>query len=102
MSNSDTAQFDLSQFGSWYLLAGIECYLESTDMVCQCETLLLELDRVEAWEQANGGFYDPERFTYLRDSISEKMADIEAWDAQWYAEKARDSFTVIEGGKKVI
>ena len=24
MSNSDTAQFDLSQFGSWYLLAGIE------------------------------------------------------------------------------
>ena len=104
MSNSDTAPFDLSQFGSWYLLAGIECYLETADMTCQCETLLLELDRLEEWEQQNGGYYSyeyvPARFAELRESIRERLADIEAWESQYYAERARSEFTVIEGGKK--
>ena len=52
--NSDTALFDMSQFGASYLLAGIEVYLETAHEVCQCETLLLELDRLEAWEQRHG------------------------------------------------
>ena len=106
MSNCDTAPFDLSQFGSWYLLAGIECYLESSDMTCQCDTLLLELDRLEAWERENGGYYGyehvQERFAELRQRIVNFRADIEAYDAQYYAERdaqeAREKFTVIEGG----
>ena len=104
MSNSDTAPFDLSQFGSWYLLAGIECYLESAWDGCQCETLLLELDRLEAWERQHGGYYSYEhtqqRFAELRERIREQLADIEAYEADYYAERARSEFTVIEGGKK--
>jgi hypothetical protein len=104
MDNSDTAPFDLNQFGSWYLMAGIECYLESADMSCQCETLLLELDRLEAWEQQHGGYYGYEHvqegFAELRQRITERLADIEAYDTQYYAERARSEFTVIEGGKK--
>ena len=104
MSNSDTAPFDLSQFGSWYLLAGIECYLESAMEVCSCETLLLELDRLEAWEQQHGGYYCyeyvPARFAELRERIRQHMADIEAYEADYYAERARSEFTVIDGGKK--
>ena len=102
MSNSDTAPFDLSQFGSWYLMAGIECYLESALEVCSCETLLLELDRLEAWERENGGYYGYEhtqqRFAELRHRIRERLADIEAYEADYYAERARSEFTVIEGG----
>ena len=102
MSNSTTFDYQLSQFGSWYLLAGIECYLESAYEVCSCETLLLELDRLEAWEQQHGGFYSyeyvPARFAELRERIREHMADLEAAEAEWYAERAREQFTVIEGG----
>ena len=106
MSNSDTAQFDLSQFGSWYLLAGIEVYAESAHEVCQCDTLLLELDRLEAWEQVNGGYYSyeyvPARFAELREHITELRDWIEADYERYYAERtaqeARANFTVIEGG----
>ena len=106
MSNSDTAQFDLSQFGSWYLLAGIEVYAESAHEVCQCDTLLLELDRLEAWEQVNGGYYSyeyvPARFAELRERITELRDWLQAQEDQWYseraAERARAEFTVIEGG----
>jgi hypothetical protein len=104
MDNSTTFDYQLSQFGSWYLLAGIECYAEAAMETCQCETLLLELDRLEAWEQENGGYYSyeyvPARFAELRERITERLADIEAYDAQYYAERARSEFTVIEGGKK--
>jgi len=106
MSNSDTAQFDLSQFGSWYLLAGIEVYAESAHEVCQCDTLLLELDRLEAWEQANGAYYSyeyvPARFAELRERITELRDYIDAEDERYYAEREarerRESFTVVEGG----
>lgn len=105
MSNSDTAMFDMSQFGSSYLLAGIEVYLETAHEVCQCETLLLELDRLEAWEERHGGFYDlemvREHFANLRERIVERKADIEAFESQFFADVARSKFTVIEGGKKV-
>jgi hypothetical protein len=42
----------------------------------------------------------PARFAELRERITERLADIEAYDAQYYAERARSEFTVIEGGKK--
>ena len=103
--NSDTAPFDLSQFGSWYLMAGIECYLESALEVCQCETLLLELDRLEAWEQQHSVHYSSEhtqqRFAELRQRILDHKADIEAYESQYWAELAREQFTVIDGGKSV-
>ena len=105
MSNRDTFDYQLSQFGSWYLLAGLECYLESAWDACQCETLLLELDRLEAWEREFGGYYGYEhtqqRFAELRERISQQLADIEAYEADYYAEKARGEFVVIEGGKSV-
>lgn len=102
MSNSHTFDYQLSQFGAWYLLAGIECYLESAYEVCSCETLLRELDRLEAWEQQHGGYYCyehvPPRFAELRERIRQQLADIEAYEADYYAERARSEFTVIEGG----
>lgn len=105
MSNSDTALFDMSQFGSSYLLAGIEVYLETAHELCQCETLLLELDRLEAWEERHGGFYDLDvvraHFADLRERIAERKAEIEAFESQFFAERARSKFTVVEGGKKV-
>ena len=108
MSNSDTAPFDLSQFGSWYLLAGIECYLESCMEVCSAQTLLLELDRLEAWEQENGGYYSyeyvPARFAELRARIAEHLEWLQDQEDQYYSERfaaeCREKFTVIEGGKK--
>jgi hypothetical protein len=100
LSNSDTAQFDLSQFGSWYLLAGIECYAESAMEVCSCETLLLELDRLEAFEKAHCEFHDAERFAELRERIESHKADLQAWDSHCDAQLAREQFRVIEGGKK--
>ena len=103
--NSDTALFDMSQFGASYLLAGIEVYLETAHEVCQCETLLLELDRLEAWEQRHGGFYDLDivqaHFADLRHRIAERKAEIETFESHFYAERARSQFTVVEGGKKV-
>lgn len=109
MSNSDTAQFELSQSGSWYLLAGIECYLESADYSGTCDTLLLELDRLESWEREHGGYYHitehvAESFAELRQRIVDYRDDLVVWETQrdneWYAQEARESFTVIDGGKK--
>ena len=105
MDNSTTFDYQLNQFAAWYLFTGIVEHLDYVDMVCQCETLLEELDRLEAWEQANGGFYRPEvaaNFAELRDRIVERRDFIEAADEQYYAEREarerRESFTVIEGG----
>ena len=106
MSNSDTAPFDLSQFGSWYLLAGIECYLETVYEAISCETMLVELDRLEAWEQAHGGYYSyeyvPARFAELRERITEARDWLQAQEDQYYSERfaaeRREKFTVIEGG----
>lgn len=102
MDNSTTFDYQLSQFGSWYLLAGIECYLETADAACECDALLRELDRVESWERDNGGYYHQEytrmRFDSLRDRIAERKADIEAFESHYWAERARSEFTVIEGG----
>ena len=98
--NSDTQPFDLSQFGAWYVLAGIEVYAETADSECACQTLLLELARVEAWEKAHGDWYDSERYTELRERIEGRWDDMIAWAAQRDAEDRRERFTVIEGGKK--
>ena len=106
MDNSTTFDFQLSQFGSWYLLAGIEAYAEAAQEVCQCETLLKELDRLEAWEQAHGGYYSYEyaqaRFADLRASLIEWRDFIDAEDERYFAERAaqeaRAQFTVVEGG----
>ena len=98
MSNSDTFDYQLSQFAAWYLLEGIEQYLECADEVCQCETLLTELDRLEAWERANGAFYAEGRFAKLREKIELRLEWIERWESNWYAERARSEFRVIEGG----
>ena len=108
MSNSDTAPFELSQFGSWYMFAGIERYLESAMEVCSCDTLLFELDRLEAWEQENGGYYSydyvPQKFAELRaEIIAHRDVLEEAADAYWnevHAKEARANFEVIEGGKQ--
>lgn len=105
MKDSDTAQFEMSQFGSSYMLAGIEVHLETAYEVCQCEYLLVELDRLEAWEMQHSVFYDlesvRERFAYLRQSILDKLAEAESFETQFYADKARRGFTLVQGGKKV-
>ena len=103
MDNRDTFDYQLSQFGSWYLIAGIDCYLESAMEVCQCDTLLTELERVEQWEREHGAWYESSSamgFARLRQRILDRKADIEAYESQYYAEQAREQFTVIEGGKK--
>ena len=106
MSNMNTFDYQLSQFGSWYLLAGIECYLASAYEICSCETLLRELDRLEAWERENGGYYSyehvPARFAELRERITEHRDNLEAAQEAWWDEQEeqerRERFTVIEGG----
>ena len=106
MDNSTTFDYQLNQFAAWYLFTGIVEHLDYVDMVCQCETLLEELDRLEAWEQAHGGFYGyeyvPARFAELRERIVERRDFIEAADERYYAEREarerRESFTVVEGG----
>ena len=98
--NSDTQPFDLSQFGAWYVLAGIEVYAETADSEYSCQTLLLELARVEAWEQAHGDWYDSDRYAELRERIEGRWDDLIAWTAQCDADERRERFTVIDGGKK--
>lgn len=104
--NRDTAPYELNQHASWYLLAGIECYLESAMDSCQFVTLLEELDRLEAWEKENGNFYEydfvPERFAELRGRIQECLdacdAVEEEYDREWRAEQAlvrRSEFRVV-------
>ena len=105
MDNSTTFDYQLNQFAAWYLFTGIVEHLDYVDMSCQCDTLLEELDRLEAWEQANGGFYGPESaagFAELRERIVERRDFIDAEDERYYAEREarerRESFTVVEGG----
>ena len=102
MSNSDTFDYQLSQFAAWYLMEGIRQYFECADEVCQCDTLLVELDRLESWELANSGYYTPEtireRFAGLRSAIELRREWLERRESDYYAERARSEWRVIEGG----
>ena len=107
MSNSDTAQFELSQFGAWFIRSSCHEFLERAEDTCQLDTLEIELARLEEWEQQNGKFYDPKDFEKLWTAIAETREWMEERDNLWYdeeasehAEEARAAFTVIEGGKK--
>ena len=105
--NRDTAPYELNQYGSWYLLAGIECYLEAAMDHCQFVTLMAELDRLEGGEKQHGGFYEyeyaQERFAELRARIPECIdacdaVEEEEYDRQWRAEEAmarRSKFYVV-------
>jgi len=99
MSNCDTAPFELSQFGAWYFLAGLESYLEFADMECQIDTLELELARVENWDREFGGYYNPEQYVKIRARLAEIREWIQRCDSEWYAGEARKEFRVIDGGK---
>ena len=98
-SNSDTRNFELSQFGMWFFVAGLGDFLESVDNICMIETLELELDRVEQWDREHGGFYTDENYDHLRAQIASAREQIEQFDREWYAELAREEFRVIDGGK---
>ena len=103
-SNSDTRPFELSQFGSWYLLAGLEQYIENVEDECQIDTLELELDRLEQWESAHGGYYEYDhvrsRFAQIREQLAELREWVQKRDRLWYAEELREDFRVIDGGKE--
>ena len=64
--NNDTrTSYSINQYTAWYLMAGIERYIECIDMLPQCETILKELDRLEQWDKQHGGYYHPERYAEL-------------------------------------
>ena len=104
MSNSDTSPFELSQFGQWYMLAGIEQYIDGIEDECQIDTIELELHKIREWDQEYGRHFDCQ---YTQNKYAElwaKLAELREWiqqrDNEWYAQEARETFTVIEGGKK--
>ena len=76
MSNADTGAYDLSQHAQWMLLAGIDSYIDWMHWECQCDTVLLEIDRAEAWDREHGGYYDPERYEALRSRARAVRAEI--------------------------
>jgi hypothetical protein len=100
LSNSDTADFQLSQFGAWFFLCGLETRLESLESydICWVETIETELDRVQQWDRDFGGFYKEEYYTSLREQIAAVREWCEAADSDWYARQARGKFRLIEGG----
>lgn len=78
--NSDVRPFELNQYSAWYLLAGIEEYLQSAMWECQYDTLLDELERLRKWDEQFGGYYDPERYTELAGHIRACRADVRRYD----------------------
>lgn len=104
MSNSDTSPFEMSQFGQWYMLAGIEQYIDDIEDECQIDTIELELNRIQEWDREHGGYFDCQ---YTQNKYAElwtKLAELREWiqqrDRLWYADCAREDFYVIDGGKK--
>ena len=100
-SNSDTRPFELSQFGAWLLLDGIRerlTTLESWD-ICWVETIETELARVESWSSEHSPWYSADDFAELWAEIAAAREWCERSDSEWYAQCARENFTVIEGGK---
>ena len=83
--NSTRIQYSINQYVAWYLFAGIEQYVESIDMVPQCETLLHELERLRQWDEQHGGYYNAERYEALASRIRFIRALME-----------RDNFRVVE------
>lgn len=100
MSNSDTSPFELSQFGLWYILEGIERFIENVEDECQVDTLELELSRIQEWDRENGEYYSYEYYDQLWTRLTELREWIQKRDNEWYAREAREDFYVIDGGKK--
>jgi len=104
MSNSDTSPFELSQFGLWYILAGLRQFIENVEDECQIDTLELELSRIEQWDRENGGYYSYEYTQREYAELWTQLAELREWiqkrDNEWYAREAREDFYVIDGGKK--
>jgi hypothetical protein len=73
--NNTRTDYGMNQYVAWYLFAGIEQFVESIDMIPQCETILEELDRLEQWDKKYGGFYSPERYAEL----AARVRDIRAY-----------------------
>lgn len=90
MSNSDTGAYELSQHAQWMLLAGIDSYIDWMHMECQCDTVLLEIDRAEAWDREHGGYYDPDMYAALRTRVRLVRAEIRRNDMWWYNTSACD------------
>ena len=97
--NSTLFPFKLCQHSMWMLISGIESYIEHADMECQIDTAERELNRVFMWDSEHGGFFDPEDYEGLWARIAERRAEIQQWDREWYAEKNRENFTLVNGGK---
>ena len=97
--NSTLFPFKLCQHSAWILLCGIEEYIEHADMECQIDTAERELNRLYMWDSEFGHFFDPENYQPLWDRIAERRAEIQQWDREWYAERNRENFTLIQGGK---
>jgi hypothetical protein len=98
-SNSDTRNFDLSQFGAWLLVDGMRERLAYVDDICWVETLETELNRLEQWCAEHSPWYQPGDFNDLWVEISLVRDHIEQLDSDWYAAQRRKEFTVISGGK---
>lgn len=74
--NSTRTEYSINQHVAWYLFAGIEQFVESIDMIPQCDTILEELDRLEQWDKKYGGWYDPERYAALAARVRDIRAHI--------------------------
>ena len=74
--NSTRTNYSINQHVAWYLFAGIEQFVESIDMIPQCDTILEELDRLEQWDKKYGGWYDPERYAALTARVRDIRAHI--------------------------
>ena len=100
-SNSDTRPFELSQFGAWFFLSGLEYRLESLSDydICWVETIEIELARVQQWDREFGPYYNEEYYSDLWEQIASVREWCEQSDRDWTARSARENFTVITGGK---
>jgi hypothetical protein len=79
-SNSDARPFELSQHAAWYLLAGMQEFMEFYEWDCQFDTLLLELERLRQWDEQFGGYYDAERYGDFAREIRARRAEVRRYD----------------------
>ena len=98
-SNSDTRPFELSQFAAWMLVDGMRERLVHADNICWVDTIETELDRLEEWCIAHSPWYEEGDFDEFRVEIAVFRDFFDSADREWYAERKRENFTVIEGGK---
>ena len=99
-SNSDTRPFELSQFAAWMLVDGMRERLVQADTICWVDTIEEELDRLEEWSIAHSPWFEEGDFDEFRVELVAAREHFDRLDREWYAERKRENFTVIAGGKQ--